>query len=44
MLVVGEIVQPSLFELPKMYMLDTSLQYGLQMKVLTIPSGFQEHS
>ena len=31
-LVVVEIVQPSLFELPEMYMRDTSLQSGLQMK------------
>ena len=44
MLVVGEIVQPSLFELLEMYMLDTSLQFGLQVKAQTIPSGLQEHS
>ena len=43
-LVVGEIVRPSLFELPKMYMLDTSLQSGLQMKAQIIPFGLQEHS
>ena len=46
MLVVGEIVQPSLFELLEMYMLDTSLQFGLQVKAhcQTIPSGLQEQS
>ena len=44
MLVVGEIVWSSLFELPEMYMLDTSLQSGLQVKAQIIPSGLQEHS
>ena len=44
MLVVGEIVRPSLSELPEMFMLDTSLQSNLQMKAQTIPSGLQEHS
>ena len=44
MLVVGEIVWPSLFELPEMYILDTSLQSGLQVKAQTIPSRLQEHS
>ena len=43
-LVVGGIVQPNLFELPKIYMLDTSLQFGLQRKAQTIPFGLQEHS
>ena len=44
MLVAAEIVRPSLFELREMYMLDTSLQFGLQVKAQTIPSGLQEHS
>ena len=44
MLVVGEIVRPSLFELLEMYMLDTSLQSSLQVKAQTIPSRLQEHS
>ena len=44
MLVVGEIVRLSLFELPEMYVLDTSLQSDLQVKAQTIPSRLQEHS
>ena len=44
MLVAGEIVRPSLFELLEMYMLDTSLQFGLQVKAHTIPSGLQKNS
>ena len=36
MLVVGEIVRSSLFKLLEMYMLDTSLQFGLQVRAQTI--------
>ena len=44
MLVVGETVQQNHFELLEMYMLDTSLQFGLLMKAQIIRFGLQEHS